>query len=79
MSITHQVLGIDEEGEPRCIWQQLMHQPDVFGPKLRVHLGDAGDIAAGLVEGSNEASLDRIDAGVEHDGHCLFFISTLSG
>src|SRR5262249_35677824 len=37
---------------------------------MSVHAGDAGDVAAGLVEGGNEPRLDGIATYGEHDGDC---------
>jgi hypothetical protein len=60
--------GIDQQRKAHCVRQQVVHQPDPFCPQLGVRGGDAGDVAAGLVEGSNESRLHRIAAGGEHDG-----------
>jgi hypothetical protein len=38
-----------------------MHQPDVLRPKLNVQGGNAGDMPAWFIQGSNEAGLFRCD------------------
>jgi hypothetical protein len=51
-----------------------MQQLDPLRTKLIIYGGDASEVAAGFVEGGNEAGFDRIDADVEHDrdgGRCF--------
>jgi hypothetical protein len=47
--------------------QQFMQQPELLCCKPIIHGADAGDVAAGPIEAGDDAGLDRVGAGHEHD------------
>jgi hypothetical protein len=50
--------------------QQFMQEPELLCRKPVIHGADADDVAAGPIEAGDDASLDRVGAGHEHDWNC---------
>jgi hypothetical protein len=58
---------MDQRGNARGGGHHRMQEPEPLGPKLGVHGGDAGEIAARVIETGDETGLERVPAGGEDD------------
>ena len=61
------IVRVDQTGDRGRLRHQLAQQSQPLRDQLRGQSGDAGDVAARPVEAGDEAELDRIAAGLEHD------------
>ena len=57
------IVGINQHGNTHGSRLQLMQQPELFCPKLRVNKRETGDVPAWPVETGDEAKLNRVAAG----------------
>src|SRR5262249_49911815 len=61
------ITWIEEHGEARGCWQQLVQEREPLGRKLHVHRDDTGHVAAGPIEAGDQTGLDRVVASAEDD------------